>query len=275
MKKYLQIALFALLLTSCGVSEQKYNAVVSKCDSLSVVIANLETEVDDLKNGGDRLANLARNSYEAKKYIMADQYIEELKKKHPESRELPNLIKLQKQMAPKITAEKAAIEKQRRDSIRLANIDNLGVWKIDHYVDDFGEKTSKAYVWTEVRGTFSNSATTNSNLDVRFLIDADGIRIQLYEYARNHPIKGEGTVNFKIRADNKEYTIQAWNSDSGNTTVNRAAESMGVLRKLLLAGGEIKFIATAGSYSVSEYKFVLKNADYLENAMLKAGFEFK
>ncbi len=274
MKK--SIIILCSLLVGCGISEQKYDAAISKCDSLNLVIENLREEIDDLKNGEDRLVNLAKNAYSSKQYILANQYIESLKSKHPESAQLSYLSKLQGEIQPKIQEELAAIEKHRRDSVRLANIDNLGVWEIGYYVDDFGEKTKKAYVSTELLGTFSNSATTNSNLRVRFLIDNQSIRIQLYEYARNHPIKGEGTVIFKARdTNNKEYTIRAWNSDSGDTSVNDGTGNIGALRQLLLEGGALKFIATAGSYSTSEYKFTLENADFLENALLKAGIEFK
>lgn len=275
MKEYLLSFGLMSLLAGCGVSEREYNNALLKCDSLTTVVDSLMCEIDELQNGEHRLINLAMNSFNDSKFILANEYIEKLKAKHPESKELPVLKELQQKMAPQLLAERTAIEKRIKDSIRLANIDNLGVWTIGNYVDDFGEKTDEQYVATELFGTFSNSATTNSDLRVRFLIDKDDIRIQLYEYARNHPIKGEDEVTFKVRdSHNNEYTIRAWNSAHGDTTINKGANNLGTLRRLLLAGGELKFVAIAGSYSRSEYKFTLTNADYFENALLKAGIEF-
>lgn len=74
----------------------------------------------------------------------------------------------------------------------MANLNNTGIWNIAYYVDDFGEPTKKGYIRNPsyIRGTFSNTATQNSDLNVRFLIDsATDVSIMLYEYAGNNPVK--------------------------------------------------------------------------------------
>lgn len=213
-----------------------------------------------------------KNSINDGKYILASQYIKQLKTKHPESKEIINFEKLKPELETKIIEEKAHIEKLRKDSIRLANINNLGIWETSYYVDEYGEATNTPYVWTELFGTFSNSATTDSRLKIAFAIDKDDIRIQLYEYAGNHPIKGEGIVSFKIKdSDGKEYKITAYNNKTGDTSVK--TEDLETLKKILLNGGEIKFFATAGEYSRSVYKFTIPNADFLENALIKSGIQ--
>lgn len=58
------------------------------------------------------------------------------------------------------------------------------VWKTSFYVDEFNNPTSEAYIRNNnlFEGSFSNSATTNSKLYARILIDADDIAIKLWEY---------------------------------------------------------------------------------------------
>lgn len=262
MKRILLVAFIIVSFVGCGIPEAKYNSVVKSCDSLAVIIKNLEVEIDELKNGEERLVNLAQNSFDKGEYKVALVAINKLKDKHPDAAKLSYFEKMADELD-------VIIEKQRKDSIKLANIDNLGIWKIGYYVDKFNEPTKDPYISTEVNGRFSNSATTNSDLKVRFLVDFSEIRIQLYEYGRNHPIKGEEDIIFYIRdSEGKEHKIRAFNYKSGDTSVKD--NHVKVLRNILLKGGNIKFHAkTLGEYSYSEYHFELKNADYFENAWEK------
>ncbi len=61
------------------------------------------------------------------------------------------------------------------------------LWAIDYYVDDFNQPTDEGYVCntTQAMGTFSNSATTDSLLLGRVLIDQSTISIFLQEYGNN------------------------------------------------------------------------------------------
>ena len=61
---------------------------------------------------------------------------------------------------------------------------SFGTWKITFYVDEFKNPTDEAYVTNSnvFYGKFSNSATTNSNLQAQILIDADGVAVKLWEY---------------------------------------------------------------------------------------------
>ena len=63
---------------------------------------------------------------------------------------------------------------------------SFGGWEIAYYVDEFNNPTTQAYIRNNksISGTFSNSATTNSDLDVRILIDSEDICIKLWEYGR-------------------------------------------------------------------------------------------
>lgn len=272
MKNIFSIFLIICVVTSCGVPKKEYKTLEQTCDSLKNVVTALHEEIEELKNGEERLVSLAKNSINAGKFILASQYIEQLKNKHPESKEIINFEKLKPELETKIIEEKEHIEKLRKDSIRLANINNLGIWKTSYYVDEYGEATQTPFVKTELYGTFSNSATTDSRLKILFLIDKDDARIQLYEYAGNHPIKGEGVVSFRIKDSNgKEYKISAFNDSAGNTSVK--TEHLETFKNILLNGGELKFYAIAGEYTRSVYNFTIPNADFLENALIKSGIQ--
>lgn len=133
------------------------------------------------------------------------------------------------------------------------------VWKTDFYVNEFDEPTEEKYIHTEVLGKFSNSVTTNSDLRVRILIDKKNIKINLYEYATNHPVKGRGFFNFKAKKDNGEIMeFKTYNSDNGSNFVED--EYVEKLCKFITYNGEIKFIGTNREYGTgSEYKFSLFN----------------
>ena len=81
-------------------------------------------------------------------------------------------------------------------------------------------ETQEGYIRTFCTGTFSNSATTNSELGVQFIIDKSCMRIQLYEYNRNHPIKGEGFLNLKPRGlMAKLLEFKTYNAENGSNFV--------------------------------------------------------
>lgn len=155
---------------------------------------------------------------------------------------------------------------------------SYGMWNVGNYVDDFGEPTKHGYVYAEVYGTFSNSATTDSKLRVRFLIDENSMRIQLYEYSGNHPIKGEGFLKFKAKNNNGELvSFETNNDDSGDNTYDdfsndtRGYIAFDELIEFIDKSKMIKFIAkTTSNYAVSEYKFTIPDGSQLKEALNKA-----
>lgn len=273
-----------VILTGCGVSQSDYDKIKSTNDSLSTVVNNLKNKVDELENGEPRLIGLAKNSYSNKKYIDALKYINTLFKKHPESSEIVYFKTILPEIEKKAAEEKAVFEKQKKDSIRLANINNLGIWKIRTFVDEFGENTKEKYITTKVGGTFSNSATENSSLIVDFIIEnKENIAIQLYEYSSNNPVKDDGLYTVMVQDKNgNRYRLNAFNhsdrlilSDSqyydktGNKVLEKSHALM--LWKILANGGNIKFRIENLSYANSIYNFSIKKADWIENAYLKIG----
>ena len=159
----------------------------------------------------------------------------------------------------------------RADSTRVADsikANSKGIWVVRNYVDEFGEKSKEKYIGGLFLGQFSNSATENSDLAVKFVIDKNDIYVQLYEYMGSNPVKHgvEYGYNIKIRTAEKDVTeLTAFNSSDKLTFYNTDSKK---LREILQRGGEIKFIIIEDSkYTKSSYRFTIKDASGLNNAM--------
>lgn len=265
-----------LSFASCGVPQAEHDNQVLKNDSLVTVISTLTQkvdkltqEIDELKNGEDRTVNLINNALDAKEYLDAKKLINQLISRHPES---SHISKYKKAM-PRIDGELKKVaqvrEKQRQDSIKLANINNLGVWLVSYFVDEFGESTKEGYIQTSVTGTFSNTATQDSPLDVRFIISSESdISIKLFEYAGNNPVKCYGSTDY--------YTMQVMDDKGGRHkfTATNHSERLNVvssarLSKILKGGGTVKFRIVENDTPTTNYSFEIKNAGWYENALTK------
>ncbi len=77
--------------------------------------------------------------------------------------------------------------------------ETFGTWEANYYVDEFNMPTSVPYMRNSELfvGTFSNSATTDSLLYARILIDADDVSILLWEYGRSE-VKAYTSTNYKL-----------------------------------------------------------------------------
>ena len=93
-------------------------------------------------------------------------------------------------------------------------------WKVGHYVDDFGDETSDAYVVGTFYGQFSNSATTDSDLIALVYLDKDRngiVQIRLLEYGTHKATAlSFEKVTLKIKSESgntKSYNLSYKNGD--------------------------------------------------------------
>lgn len=77
--------------------------------------------------------------------------------------------------------------------------ESFGSWEMAFYVDEFNNPTNQAYIRTSdvLYGTFSDSATTDSTLYVRILIDTEDIAIKLLEYG-HYEVNAYTSTDYKI-----------------------------------------------------------------------------
>ena len=188
--KILLIIVLSTLMCGCGISETKYNKVISQRDSLLLEVNKLKQDVDVLKNGEERLMNFIRLHKDNCEYVKAFDNLNNLKKYHPESPLFKEYEALFSDIEKKATIIIDSIAKAERDSIKLASINELGVWKIGNYVNDFDEPTGEHFVYSEFYGTFSNSATASSSL-----------RVYVYLYHDYNQFSNKHSVNGKILFD--------------------------------------------------------------------------
>jgi len=68
-------------------------------------------------------------------------------------------------------------------SVEVIKNDSYG-WEVNQYVDDYGDFVGDKYVTNSIpiEGVFTNSATTNSLLNVKILIHEKSIDFMLFEY---------------------------------------------------------------------------------------------
>lgn len=127
-------------------------------------------------------------------------------------------------------------------------------WIIKYYVDEFGDPTDEGYITQKSysSGTFSNSATTNSELKWYFLIDNDSASISLREYG-SYVVKGDydgDLYNIRIKTEEKTYDLRGINY-SDRIRISNSPET---LLKILNEGKKIKIaISEESRYSHSTY----------------------
>jgi len=200
-------------------------------DELLAQNKSLEAQVDELMNGEDRFSKEILSAEEA--------------------------------LAKRAEAE----EKEKK---RIENLSNTGIWQVSHYVDEFGEPTQKGVIrnLNLIYGLFSNSATQNSELSVRLLIETPkNIDIILYEYASNNPVKSYSPDKYRVlvqAADGERHKLNAINY--GDRLSFGPQHSKKIYDTLVL-GGEVKFYIVEEETPTTQYSFSIKNSDYIDNAV--------
>jgi|GEM_PF-2815012 len=142
-------------------------------------------------------------------------------------------------------------------------------WSKDFYVDDFDEPTDEWFISRDFMGTFSNSATTDSRLTGRILIDAEDVSIFLYEY-NTHQVKNSYSRS-------KDYGITVRLADGTTNDFSGSIYSEGdriiidesdvaAVKDLLLNGNTMKFYIYEKDNSVTNYLFEV-STDNLKDIM--------
>lgn len=138
-------------------------------------------------------------------------------------------------------------------------------WALQHYVDDFGDATEDAYLSRTVSGTFSNSATTNSELNVKFLVEKGKVSIKLYEYGDN-VVNGSQSYpdEYEIKVRNDQGETFEFKAENWSDRLNLGSSHSKRLITLLLESKSLRFsIREIDSYSVSSYRFDLPYANLI------------
>ena len=113
--------------------------------------------------------------------------------------------------------------KAKADSIAKAEADSRAYlnrpWKLGEFVDSFGDKTGAKFIYTELKGTYSNSAVAIGDNYIEIQVQKDAAGIFMKTYSKEAPKKVyEG---FKIQLKNSNglilvlTAIHDWNEKGG------------------------------------------------------------
>jgi len=138
------------------------------------------------------------------------------------------------------------------------------MWKIQNYVDDFGDPTTNRYLTnkTRIRGTFSNTATQDSRLDAYFLInDGTDISLKLYEYSGNNPVKAYSATKYTVivkKDDESRLILTAINYSDRL----RFYDDSRILHNALLKNKALKFLIIETETPTTKYSFTVDATGY-------------
>lgn len=273
MKRIFVILSFGLL-WGC-VKQSTHNQALRTIDSLMVANQTLIEENDELLNGEKRLIDYIELHNRNNDVLKSYDFIVKLRSKHPES----DYIAKNEQLLIAIENEAQiildSIQKVKQDSIRRANIHELGIWKIGEYVDDFGEPTGEKFLYANVSGVFSNSATARDILGVKVKVFNDGSIGLYYDEYNDGTYENEKIRNIKIvNKEARKVYESLWDARNPDDCLfdndeSSPRESM-TLEEVLTKEGEYEFYINL-KYN-TKYQFII-NSNYLENAILKAGIK--
>lgn len=143
-----------------------------------------------------------------------------------------------------------------------------GIFTISYYVDEFKQPTKEGYVKTSsyINGTFSNSATTNSNLSVILAADEEYISFFLYEYGsylvKNSSSRYSEAYDIIMKtASGKKYDLTGRIYPGGDRIVVDSDYKNTVL-SALKSGGTVSFYIEQSDYTTSKYLFTVNTSNF-------------
>lgn len=151
--------------------------------------------------------------------------------------------------------------------------DSLGKWYLRNYVDTFGERTNEKYITLpDITGTFSNSAVTNEELLVSWIIDEQYVCFKLYEYGKNL-VKGYSRSSRDYKgtlrdANSKDQTIFGEIFSGGDRLVFEGA-SADKIKKALALNGKTQFYIVDRDHPTTTYRFTIQDSTGFGNAWKK------
>lgn len=261
---YFLLLYITIFLVGCSDSENKkkeYNVLkteLQKCANIAVLVDKEFPSYEDAPSDNEILN---QQITEIRSYLNECNAIKGVLEK-----EYGSTAKVEEKLKEKLKEEANKIVQ----SARQAALKVTGMWVERHFIDDFGNQTEARYIEnsSSIQGTFSNTATSDADLNVDILIQVyDGkphIRFYLFEYAGNHPVK---------EVSSEFYTVLLQDSAGNSFTFDAVGESNYIapqfdsfdLHNALLKGGKIQFVIKR-KYFPTEYKFTINNADHYDNA---------
>jgi hypothetical protein len=257
---------------SCGVPQADYEKLQVEKEQLIKENEEFKKKLDDCKFGAEKIIALVEKAYSEKNYTIARENIQMLYQKHPESSKNKDFKDLLVIIQNEELVEQKRREEAEKERIRLENLNNTGIWEVSYYVDEFGERTKESFIRNTdlISGTFSNTATQNSDLNVKFLIsDPSDISIMLYEYARNNPVKAYSSKSYQVLIQDKDGERHKLRAENYSDRLSFSKATSRQVHNILMKGGAVKFRIYETETPTTQYDFTIRNSDWYENAYAK------
>jgi hypothetical protein len=143
-------------------------------------------------------------------------------------------------------------------------------WEIIYYVDSFGDKTNEGFVTNKefIEGTFSNSATRNSELLVYFLIGKDYFNIALLEYGSSRVMgNAKSPTKYSISLKDRNGAIYYTSGENYSDRIRVVSSGVSRIFELLSTGGVLKFNITENDHPTTSYNFAIAESKGFEEAL--------
>lgn len=141
------------------------------------------------------------------------------------------------------------------------------VWEMNYYIDEFRQPTNKWYVSNRNNfvGTFSNSATDNSQLNVILAVDAEKVTFILYEYG-NSKVKNifSKRQNYTIVMQDvggTRYEMSGYIPSQGDRLILTDSYRQTVINALK-QNGTISFYIYDRDYTIAKYWFKAETGNF-------------
>lgn len=146
----------------------------------------------------------------------------------------------------------------------------FGIWTTGFYVDEFQQPVEgQWFIWNEnpVWGTFSNSATTNSELAVRLAYDYHNwISFFLFEYGSSQVKNVWDTDTYSITMrtpDGVDHEMKGYLYESADRIILDEAYTADVITALS-GEGEVSFYLKSGRFETTSYLFSIEASNFAE-----------
>ena len=108
-----------------------------------------------------------------------------------------------------------------RNEVNIPLTLNTGLWQKCQFTNSFNEKTDDSFIFLTEKGTFSNSATTASDLTALLFVTDEHITLRLIEY-NSSVVKDDDTYLLVAKdSNNNVHYFKLQNNYSGNMVFDR------------------------------------------------------
>ena len=156
------------------------------------------------------------------------------------------------------------------DSVEVSDLGSF--WELQYFVDAFKQPTDEAYITNKraLNGTFSNSATVDSRLEVSFMVyeyDTElEIAIMLMEYGRNPVVNSSNRniVNYDIlmrTSDGNTHEVTGTMYEGGDRIFIDLNHQQTVI-DALSGSGEVVFRIIQSNRTTTSYLFTVESSNF-------------